>query len=64
MIEKLFNSCRIGFGFNLSASLEASDGLLIAYNPVFIKEVCLKLSDKVILKSGYYENDFTLFMYH
>jgi SAM-dependent methyltransferase len=64
MIEKLFNSCRIGFGFNLSGSHEKTDGLLIAYNPVFIKEICLTLSDKVILKSGYYEDDFTIFMYH
>lgn len=64
VIEKLFNSCRIGFGFNFSASLEAPNGLLIAYNPDFIKEICQRLSGKVIMRSGYYENDFTIFMYH
>ena len=64
MIEKLFNSCRIGFGFNLSGSIEPQDGLLIAYKPAFIQELCLKLTDKVTLRSGYYEDDFTLFMYH
>lgn len=64
MIEKLFNNCRIGFGFNLLSEIEPPDGLLMSYNPGFILDFCRKLTVKVKLIEGYYENDYTVFMYH
>ena len=64
MIEKLFNNCRIGFGFNFLGRIESADGLLEAHNPGLILEFCRKLTQKVILIDEYYEDDYTVFMYH
>ena len=64
MIEKLFSGCRLGFGFNLLSKTDFDDGLLAAYNPDHIKAFCLTLTHKVILHKGYFEDDFTIFMYH
>ena len=63
-IEKLFNVCRIGFGFNLLRKIEPAEGLLEAYNPVYILEFCRKLTEKVTLVENYYEDDYTVLMYH
>lgn len=64
IIEKLFYNCRVGLGFNLNARVEPEGGILVAYDPAFIKALCLQLTNKVMLKQGYYEDDFTLFLYH
>lgn len=63
-IEKLFNTSRIGFGFNLLRTIEPPDGFLEAYNPVYITEFCRKLTSRVTLIEDYYETDYTVFMYH
>ncbi|MES2004829.1 MAG: class I SAM-dependent methyltransferase [Bacteroidota bacterium] len=64
MIEKLFNTCRKGMGFNLLSNVDPPDGLLTAYKPDFIVEYCRQLTPNVGLIDGYRENDFTVFMYH
>ena len=64
MIEKLFTGCRKGLGFNLLSHADPPDGLLVAYKPEFIVEYCKQLTPHVVLKDGYRENDFTVFMYH
>lgn len=62
-ISKLFSECRIGLGFNLLSKME-EEGLLVAYDPVTIKAFCQTLTDNVVLETGYYGDDFTVFMYH
>lgn len=65
MIEKLFNNCRIGFGFNLLSYAEhPADGLIVSYKPDFIMEYCRQLTSKVVFTDGYRSNDYTIFMYH
>ena len=64
MIEKLFNNCRKGLGFNLLSHVDPPHGLLTAYKPEFIVEYCRQLTPNVMLVDGYRENDFTIFMYH
>lgn len=63
IIEKLFQNCRIGFGFNLLSYAEP-DRIIVAYKPSFIVEYCRQLTSKVQLIEGYRANDFTIFMYH
>jgi SAM-dependent methyltransferase len=63
-IQKLFSNCRLGLGFNLLGKIEPPDGLLEVYNPVYILEFCRKLTDKVNLVKDYYEDDYTVFLYH
>lgn len=63
-IEKLFHSCRIGLGFNLLSKIEPEGGLLVAYDPATITSFCKTLTTDIVLKKNYYEDDFTIFMYH
>lgn len=63
-IEKLFHTCRKGLGFNLLSQADPPDGLLVAYDPVFIEAYCRLLSPKTRVIQGYRDNDFTVFMYH
>ena len=62
MITKLFNTCRIAFGFNLLSKIEAG-GILIAYDPETIIKYCRGLSTNVILHQAYFDDDFTVWMY-
>jgi SAM-dependent methyltransferase len=61
-ISKLFESCRSGLAFNLLRYL-SNTGLLVAHDPQFILSYCRTLSGKVILKDGYADEDFTVWMY-
>ncbi|MES2328700.1 MAG: class I SAM-dependent methyltransferase [Bacteroidota bacterium] len=63
MIEKLFNNCRIGLGFNLLSQAEP-DGLIVSYKPDFITEYCRQLTPNLVFTDGYRANDYTLFLYH
>jgi hypothetical protein len=63
-IEKLFLTCRKGFGFNLLSQVDPPNGLLVAYDPQFIETYCRLLTPKTKLVQGYRANDFTVFMYH
>jgi SAM-dependent methyltransferase len=63
IIAKLFNTCRIAFGFNLLSKVEMPGGILVAYDPQEILKHCQTLSGKVILHEGYLDDDFTVWMY-
>jgi SAM-dependent methyltransferase len=62
-IAKLFNTCRIAFGFNLLSRVVASGGILVAYDPESILKYCRTLTGNVILHQGYFDDDFTVWMY-
>jgi len=62
-ITKLYQSSRIGFGFNLLGKVPPN-GLLIAYNQDKIMAHCQTLSSNVMLINDYTEEDFTVLMYH
>lgn len=64
MIEKLFNNCRIAFGFNLLSYADPAQGLIVSYKPAFIREYCERLSKNVRFFDHYKPNDYTIFMYH
>jgi hypothetical protein len=61
-IERLFDHCTMGLGFNLLHNMPV-DGTLVAYNPVDIQAFCKTLSPNVVLKTDYDEADFTIFIY-
>jgi SAM-dependent methyltransferase len=61
-ISKLFACCKCGLAFNLLRNV-ANKGLLVAYEPELILAHCRTLSNNVILKDDYDEQDFTVWMY-
>jgi SAM-dependent methyltransferase len=61
-IEKLYNQCSRGLGFNLLSHIPL-DGTLVAYDPDEILAFCKTLSPNVALKADYDEVDFTIFIY-
>ena len=64
MIEKLFAYCLKGFGFNLLSKTERPNEIITSYNPAIILDFCHKITSKVNFTEGYWENDFTVMMYH
>ena len=62
-IEKLFAGCRLGLGFNLLCREPVGGGSLASYSPADIVAFCETLAPKVVLLEGYWEGDFTVFMY-
>lgn len=62
-IEKLFTGCRIGLGFNLLSGEPDADAPLAAYDPAAIVAFCQTLAPNVVLREGYWNNDFTVFVY-
>ncbi|MGI4742988.1 MAG: class I SAM-dependent methyltransferase [Janthinobacterium lividum] len=62
-IEKLFGSCRLGLGFNLLSWEPAGGGPLAAYEPAAILAFCQRLAPRAELLQGYWERDFTVFVY-
>ncbi|OCX53156.1 hypothetical protein BEL04_02240 [Mucilaginibacter sp. PPCGB 2223] len=62
IIDKLFKTCNIAFGFNLLSDI-APMGLLVAYDMNAIVKYCQKLSPNVILNNSYAADDFTIWMY-
>lgn len=63
MIDRLYASCRLGTGFNLLKNVHDPEGILVNYNPQEILDYCRQLSPKVVLREGYAEDDFTIFIY-
>jgi SAM-dependent methyltransferase len=63
-IERLFASCRLGLGFNLLSWEPPGGGPLAAFDPAEMVAFCETLAPKVVLVDGYWEGDFTVFMYH
>jgi SAM-dependent methyltransferase len=62
-VEQLFSHCHLGAGFNLLSGGVPEDSLLIAYSPDEIYRFCKTLSPETTLHQGYWDNDFTIFMY-
>ncbi|MVN75410.1 methyltransferase domain-containing protein [Hymenobacter sp. HMF4947] len=62
-IEKLFGGCQLGLGFNLLSWEPAGGGPLAAYDPAGILAFCQTLASRAELLEGYWEGDFTVFMY-
>jgi SAM-dependent methyltransferase len=63
-IAQLFGNCRLGLGFNLLSWEPPGGGPLAAYDPADIVAFCNTLASKVVLLDGYWQGDFTVFMYH
>lgn len=63
-IEKLFRSCQVGLGFNLLSWEPAGGGPLAAYDPATMLAFCQQLAPRAELLLGYWEDDFTVFLYH
>ena len=61
-ISKLFECSECGLAFNLLKRV-ANKGLLVAYEPELILAHCRTLSNNVIFKDDYDEQDFTVWMY-
>lgn len=61
-ISKLFECCKSGLAFNLLRYV-SNTGLLVAYEPDMILAHCRTLSNNVILKQDYDDQDFTIWMY-
>lgn len=64
IIEKLFHTCRYGFGFNLLSNVKNPGGILVAYDPKEILNICRQLTRHVQLYDNYSPKDFTVFIYH
>ena len=63
MIDRLFASCRLGTGFNLLKNVNDPEGILVNYDPQEILNYCRQLSQKVVSREVYAEDDFTIFIY-
>jgi SAM-dependent methyltransferase len=63
-ITKLFASCHLGLGFNLLSWEPVGGGPLAAYDPATILDFCQQLAPHAELLEGYWEGDFTVFVYH
>ena len=62
-ITKLFNNCRLGLVFNMLKSIENEEGILVAYDPEIILAHCRTLSENVVYRDGYYEEDFSVSLF-
>ena len=62
-ITTLYAQCRLGVGFNLLSGGVDADTLLVAYDVQEIIRFCGTLSNRVELQEGYWQDDFTVFMY-
>jgi hypothetical protein len=63
IIKKLFDTCKMGLGFNLLSKIGYPPGELSAYDPQMMLDYCRTLSRKVKLMDGYQEGDYTIYMY-
>lgn len=63
-ITKLFHNCRFGLVFNLLKKMESEESILVAYDPEIILAHCKTISNNVIFKDGYFEEDYTVMITH
>ena len=61
-IKKLYESCMLGFAFNLLKTI-ISEGILVAYDPFEILNYASSICREAKLVTGYADEDFTIFMY-
>nr|WP_315175943.1 class I SAM-dependent methyltransferase [uncultured Flavobacterium sp.] len=62
-IAHLYAHCNKGLGFNLLSDTINPDGILMSYSPETIINFCKTLSNNIVLKEDYIENDFTVMVY-
>ncbi|MDB5088781.1 MAG: hypothetical protein JWR09_2775 [Mucilaginibacter sp.] len=62
-ISTLFNSCRLGLGFNLLNKIIPNE-VIVAYDPVQIMDYCASICREVKMINDYSDEDFTIYMYH
>lgn len=62
-ITHLYAHCNIALGFNLLSKTVNPNGILMAYSPKTITDFCKTLSNTVVVKENYVENDFTVMVY-
>ena len=51
------------FGFNLMSKVDNPGGILVGYESEVIMRHCRGLTGNVVLHEGYFEDDFTVWMY-
>lgn len=61
-IATLFEQAKLGLAFNLLKHVP-QNGLIVAYEPGLILEHCHTLTENVVLKADYDDQDFTVWMY-
>ena len=61
-ITHLYEHCRLGLAFNLLRHVPRN-GLIVAYDPELILSHCHSLSQNIVLKTDYADEDFTIWMY-
>lgn len=64
MIGKLYHNCRLGFAFNLLGKTENQGHIIRSYNPLEILDYCNQLTGNIQFFDGYWEDDYTVMMYH
>ena len=65
MIKKMYIDSKIGVAFNmLNQSYHKQDETFASYSPIEIKEFCLGIAEKVVLREDYLQGDFTVYLYH
>jgi trans-aconitate methyltransferase len=70
MIDKLFAACRVALGVNLiarrpsaGAAAGAAESVLTAHDRDAVLAHCQQLAPRVVVREGYFEDDFTVFLY-
>ncbi len=63
MINKLFDSCRVGLGLNILKNVDFEDGILMPYSSSKIFDFCRTLTSKIDMKDNQNKNNFTVFVY-
>lgn len=64
MIEKMYAVADRGFAFNMLLAERFPDHpILVGHDPVAITSFCKQLSPRVEVIDGYFDDDFTVFMY-
>ena len=62
-IVRLYQYCKIGFGFNLLNETTNQEGILTGYSTEIITNYCKTLSPFIELKTGYEDGDFTVLVW-
>jgi SAM-dependent methyltransferase len=66
-IDKLYASCRVALGFNALAHLpprpDGKESVLVAHDREALVAHCRRLAPRIVVRTGYFEDDFTVFLY-
>lgn len=61
-IDRLYQKCKDGFVFNLLKNIDSKEGFLVSYDKEKIIDYCHGLCNDIVLKEGYYSDDYTIFL--